>query len=97
MFRTLRAILAQSRRLADVEASLKALLERDDARTRDMEALSADLDYLGEQIKSLRGRVTGSVRKERQQQAGDGDGGAVDVDAINRAIIAGTLGVRRGR
>jgi len=94
MFQRLRALLSQNRRVTDIErtsAEIRGELER--TRT-DLEQLEADVAWLGAEIKKLRGRVTGSVRKDRETAD---NGERVDADAINAAIRAGTFGVQRGR
>lgn len=51
---------------------------------RDVEEMRADLDWLGAEVKKLRGRVTGGVRKAAEEpQAGP------TLDDINALIKAG--------
>ncbi len=92
MFKTLRAILAQNRRLEDLERRVDAIAQ--DLRRRELhvEDLSASLEYTQAEIKKLRGRVTGGLRKEAEE-----DGGKQPPVDINEAIRSGTFSLRRHR
>lgn len=92
MFRTLRAILAQHRRLKDVEATSENLGHDIKRLTQAFEELRGDLEWLAGEVKSLRGRVTGGLRNK---QPPDGDNGTAPPQDINAAIRSGTYRGRR--
>lgn len=87
MFKTLRAILAQHRRLSDVEAALEEV-------RHELSEFRADLDWLAGEIKKLRGRITGGSRRPTDaghNGAADTPEGAASPTAaeLNALILAG--------
>lgn len=93
MFKRLAAILAQHRRLTDLERTLSALEQRLERLAATDEELRADLDWLAGEIKKLRGRVTGGSRKPAVTEPGSN--GPDPARDINAEIRAGTFS--RGR
>lgn len=92
MFKTLRAILAQNRRLEDLERRLESLSA--DSRRRDLalEETRAALEYVQADITKLRGRVTGGLRKKGDE---NGEQQPPPQEDVNQLIREGRFPIRR--
>ena len=92
MFRALRAILAQHRRLSDVETTSET--QRHDVLRLEqtLRELQSDVEWLAGEVRTLRGRVTGGLRKKEPPAE---DNGAPPPGDMNAAIKAGVFFRRR--
>lgn len=89
-------MFAWYRRLRDVAQTLQGIEERLDGldhtttdQSRTLSRFDDDLDHLAHQLKRLRGRITGGVRKVSEVERGEDD-----VEEINRQIRDGTFDKR---
>lgn len=93
MFRTLRAILSQHRRLNDVETTSQAHAHDVKRLEQTLRELASDVEWLAGEVRTLRGKVTGGLRKK--EPPAEDDGGPPPQQDVNAAIKTGTFVRRR--
>jgi len=84
VFRTIRAVLAHTARLRDLETTCTAIRAELDNVSRTVTELEAAIEWSQHEIKQLRGRVTGGLRKGKSEDGGEP---VIDRDAELNALI----------
>ena len=93
VLQTLRAIFSQTSRLRDLEGTCTALRAELDNLVRTVAELEAALEWSQHEIKQLRGKVTGGIRKKGQPEDGEQP---VDRTAELNALILAGRGIPKG-
>jgi len=73
-----------------IDNSLGSDRDRDREVRQAIAELRADLDWLADEVKRLRGRVTGGIRRAKEEADAPANNGAPTMEQVNAAIRAGT-------